>query len=1053
MIAAAAVGSDMPHVLVGRTRRGAMANSAIMAARVRRIIFILLVLTAQSAHAREEAPAPWVLETTPLAASSVNGLAVDEGGFLWLSDDRGLLRYDGKERLLVGVQGDLVSSYIYQILALANHEVYAAPGGGVAICEPRSAVTDCLASMRGSAGLLQAVSPQGPRPLMNLVQAPTTLALAQRSLGGIWLGREGGVAWWSGGRLGQANLNAIEGQVTALAESSAGQLLVGTSKGLHEIAVTTHEGRVSLAFVRTLLGEAVHALTIDPEERVWAATSRGLWKIDSTRATLTPGLPSNDVRALVVDAEGAVWAGTWNGPARVTDAGVERLDVSGLQDTRVTALATDPGGGVWVGFRTGGVRRAQRQAVRNFGVADGVPSDAATAVWAASDGSVWAALSHEGVLLWRNGKVIRLAAPAGDARFVTCLAEAPDGSIWAGTHGAGLWRWWKDAWHPVGGAQISPTAHVSMIHFTRTGTVWISAGDDLSLTEMQVATTSQAARLNAPVARPMPPVRCQGKVVGATQDALGQVWFATHRGGLLTWAEQQWKCFVPPPVPGRGFVPLTSVAMSPDGTVWAGLSDAGLLRFRHGSFHSFTEAEGLPCDAVTHVQDDGAGNLWYTCGMGAVRVSRSALDAYSEGRLDRIPTFHVDRSSGLNSEETSRQGTPVAMLDPSGHLWVATQAGLARISNPDTVRPPPLPRLRVWSVSVNGLEVPLAKDGTFVGHGRKADVRVHVAAPVLSPRSSLCFGHQVVPRDPQVITDGSASVLQVSGLPPGEHGIVLFVGMSCGQWAPTKTVLRFRLVPPWYSRSIVWGLLAMAVLPLGWIVHRVRFKIIANRYAALELERKRIARDLHDGLGQGFTALRYHLQAAEAQWAKGASTSASTSDVHHTLKNAQALLGKVEQETRDTVWALRSEDLNVQPLDKALAALAATLPADLKVAAPRVAVHCPSPMPRLLARVEAELHQVAREALTNALKHANAKHINIEVEVDDLEVRLSVVDDGVGFNEAPEAVVAAGHFGILGMRERLRRLNGILTIDASPGQGTTVFAAVPRSTQAIGNPT
>jgi signal transduction histidine kinase len=192
--------------------------------------------------------------------------------------------------------------------------------------------------------------------------------------------------------------------------------------------------------------------------------------------------------------------------------------------------------------------------------------------------------------------------------------------------------------------------------------------------------------------------------------------------------------------------------------------------------------------------------------------------------------------------------------------------------------------------------------------------------------------------------------------------------------------------------------------------------------AALE-ERRRIARDIHDGMAQD---LAFIVQQARALRRRLGPTPV----VERIVDAAQRAL----DESRDAVTTLMRP--TCQPLSEALAQTArevgeregsiveAELPSGVSV---------PAPTQEVMVRV-------VREAVTNAARHGAAHHIKVELR-DDPQLCLSVSDDGRGFDPA-EAAAAPGHFGLRGMADRVRGIGGELSIDSEPGRGTLVRVVV-----------
>ncbi len=205
------------------------------------------------------------------------------------------------------------------------------------------------------------------------------------------------------------------------------------------------------------------------------------------------------------------------------------------------------------------------------------------------------------------------------------------------------------------------------------------------------------------------------------------------------------------------------------------------------------------------------------------------------------------------------------------------------------------------------------------------------------------------------------------------------------------------------------------------------------RQAAVLEERNRIARDIHDTLAQGFTGVVVNLEAATRTLRKHNFESA-LEHIEHARQLAQAGLA----EARLSVRALRPEALQQADLPNALGALlrrieaSGTLHAHFSTQGEKIA---------LPGEVEGELLRIAQEGMTNILKHAKARHVDVKLVFGGDAVTLSIADDGVGFDPR-------GHhdgFGLLGMRERAESIGARLVVSSRPAQGTRVETVIPRN--------
>lgn len=233
-------------------------------------------------------------------------------------------------------------------------------------------------------------------------------------------------------------------------------------------------------------------------------------------------------------------------------------------------------------------------------------------------------------------------------------------------------------------------------------------------------------------------------------------------------------------------------------------------------------------------------------------------------------------------------------------------------------------------------------------------------------------------------------------------------------------------------------LLALLQLPLAAsLAKRLRDRqvereaLLRHAIDASEIERRRIAQDLHDGVVQDLAGLSYSLSAA----AEGSTSRDQASDTKQTLVEGAA-------EARRSVRQLRSLLVSVYPPDLHRMGLAAVL-TDLVSDLPKRAIEPRLSLPdgRLAADTEALFFRVTQEALRNALKHAEARTITVRVTAEAKTARLLVEDDGRGFD--PATVDREGHFGLRLLDDLARAAGGRIDVDSAPGRGTRVQVEVP----------
>jgi two-component system NarL family sensor kinase len=215
-------------------------------------------------------------------------------------------------------------------------------------------------------------------------------------------------------------------------------------------------------------------------------------------------------------------------------------------------------------------------------------------------------------------------------------------------------------------------------------------------------------------------------------------------------------------------------------------------------------------------------------------------------------------------------------------------------------------------------------------------------------------------------------------------------------------------------------------------VERARLFSCSAEIGAIE-ERNRLAREIHDTLAQGLTAIALQLETADALLDSGR----SPERVHDAVMQALYLTRNNLEEARRSVMDLRAAPLEDHPLEEALKPLVDEWASRRKIVVNFGVVGAGRMLP---IRVEVGLYRILQEALTNIGRHAQAHHVNVQVVVMPEHVEMTISDDGRGFD--PDQVTN-NHFGLIGMNERVKLLSGKLRVSSSPGAGTELEISVP----------
>lgn len=217
------------------------------------------------------------------------------------------------------------------------------------------------------------------------------------------------------------------------------------------------------------------------------------------------------------------------------------------------------------------------------------------------------------------------------------------------------------------------------------------------------------------------------------------------------------------------------------------------------------------------------------------------------------------------------------------------------------------------------------------------------------------------------------------------------------------------------------------------ISDRERLNVLTRVVLAQEDERRRIARELHDQLGQHLTALRLTLEMIKA-------SSVQQSELRDQVEMLEQLALQLDQEVAFRVCELRPTDLDSPGLEAALTKYVRTWSKHFGI---QVHLHTvPAADEGLTLELKTTTYRLAQESLTNIAKHARARRVDIALDRNSTHLSLIIEDDGVGFD--PAAVQAAGKgFGLVGMRERAALVGAHFEVESTAGRGTTVILRAP----------
>jgi signal transduction histidine kinase len=273
-----------------------------------------------------------------------------------------------------------------------------------------------------------------------------------------------------------------------------------------------------------------------------------------------------------------------------------------------------------------------------------------------------------------------------------------------------------------------------------------------------------------------------------------------------------------------------------------------------------------------------------------------------------------------------------------------------------------------------------------------------------------------------------------TNLAPGRYAFEVLACNNDGVWTSTPAVWRFVILPAYYQTLWFKAALWTTAVMLLWLFYLYRLRQISaeihGRFNERQRERERIARELHDTLLQGFQGLVLRFQAILNRIPEDDPLRASVS-------NALFRADEVLIEGRDRVREIRSEPS--RDLHNLLGSFGDSQASE----STSFQLFLVGTVAALKPLICAEVYGIAREALTNAFRHASASQVEAELIYDRAQFNLRIRDNGTGIDEQTVSGGRLGHWGLQGMRERANLLGGKLSIWSRPGSGTEIELLIP----------
>lgn len=721
-------------------------------------------------------------------------------------------------------------------------------------------------------------------------------------------------------------------------------------------------------------------------------------------------LPGNNpgTNAVAEDREGAIWVARHDGTLHYIKNGILTSHPLTTSRHAIRALAFGRDGEIWAGTETGGLLRNQVCSVKHR--QKDLPLIKVAALALDKTGDVLVGTSGEGLFRWRaDGTVMDVLGAEDKGRHITSILPDAANMLWiGGSWGLHCYRDGKRlTTESLARKLAEPDDFVTCLLQAKDASIWLGSHSGT----LKVMKGDQVEEI---------PLKNKMTISHLAMDASGNIW-ATLQQDKIVVVEQGRTYFYLGKEHGVPEATLTGLYLDSHQIMWLGTEGNGLYFWRDGRFHRVETPEEKELGHALQIEEDDEGWIWVGTTHGICGVDVSQI---RQGGTAASELLWLGAEDGMANEQCTHME---AAKDDSGNLHFGTMQGFVSF-NPLQIKRPSL-RLKVVieQIKVENKPPTLVSEKNE-RHEMPPGGRFAIHFTGLPPEEAerMRFRYRLSGLESQWVDLGSRRFVDFSSTPHGDYRFEVQVG-SRGKWTAAAAALDLHVRPHFWQTwtfKLVMATLGLAgvILVMKALERRRMRNVLAEieRTRAINQERDRIARDLHDGIGAGLTQVNLLME----EWGGKNETGQAV--------RLRERLRSLARELDSAVWVTNPSYDRLPAVCDYLAAYAQNW---FKGTPIRCYLDLPERIPevQMSSDVRHHLFQAVKECLNNVLKHSAATRVFVELQAVEMSFCLTIRDDGRGFNITEAA--RKGRHGLKNIQHRLNQINGTVEVQSSP-QGT-----------------
>ncbi|MEW5799868.1 MAG: two-component regulator propeller domain-containing protein [Bacteroidota bacterium] len=750
--------------------------------------------------------------------------------------------------------------------------------------------------------------------------------------------------------------------------------------------------------------------------------------------TTADGLQSNFVHYLYVDRSGNLWAEIYNGIGKlIGDRFVPLRMIQGEKENEFNTILHDREGNYWIGAPSKGLCRLRHATIGTIDNKDGLLEGKTLSLMRRKDGTFLFGTNCGGIYEWDGKRAIY--SPLNAQLLNLCvwsIFEDSNMQLWIGSRI--LTRFDQAYNNKVVFDSVQGFNGLDIFAITEDSkkNVWIGCLNGLYVYNGKGFRqyTKEDGLISVDVRT-------------LYEDKSGTMWIGTT-DGLFKFDHEK---IVPVPLTllkGTNDEAISSyiraIHQDETGTMWFGTYGGGILRLKEGRFSAITTNDGLFDNIVSHIIEDDQGYFWMGSNRGISRVNREELNNFFDGARQNIRATSFTTQDGMKSPETNGGFQPSVASDGKGKLFFPTVDGVAVVDTRNIVSNDIVPPVKIEQV-VAGTRI-MDTPTEIVLPYDSADFEIHYSTLSYVDRTKIQYKYILEGLNESWTEAGTRSRAYFTNIPPGTWTFRVIAANNDGVWNMTGASIQITITPPFWKTWWFYTFVGLFFVVAGPSVYYIRVTQLKNEKMkqqifserlinSQEQERRRIAMELHDGLGQQILIMKNRAELALNQ-------------VIDPVKTAEQLR-EIAQSAVSSINDIRSISHGLRPVHLEQFGLTETIKylcEQLKQSSTIEWVCHIDDIDGIIPREkEINFYRILQEGANNILRYSSASQASVMIRRSDSEVTASVWDNGKGFD--PEQKMESVGLGLSGIVERVNTLGGTCEITSQPNQGTSIMIILP----------